>query len=320
MVHANACLTPQGRTRLASAIIEQGWSIRRAAERFQCSPATPRNGPTATATAEPRRCRTAPAARITARLGPAARPNDASWVCATNDDGAHTASPITSAFLAPPCKQCWPATGCRCCDTWTRPPDCRCANPHRAAMSTPRRGDLIHLDIKKLGRIPDGGGHRKLGRTVGRRHSGQRGRGYALVHHAVDDHSRLAYSEILGDERKETAAAFWERARAYFAEHGITVSRVLTMDPVTVQHFSLKHWDPTSLTRRPAPTGRRPTGKWRDSTAPSTKNGPMPRPTSPTQPAQRPTKPGSITTITTDPTPASAESHPSNASAFTTCP
>ncbi|NQX30089.1 DDE-type integrase/transposase/recombinase, partial [Microbacteriaceae bacterium VKM Ac-2854] len=71
-------------------------------------------------------------------------------------------------------------------------------------------GDLVHVDIKKLGRIPDGGGHRKLGRQAGRKT--RSGVGYAYLHHAVDDHSRLAYSEILGDEKKETAAGFWERA------------------------------------------------------------------------------------------------------------
>ena len=58
--------------------------------------------------------------------------------------------------------------------------------------------------------------------------AGARLRGYAYLHHAVDDHSRLAYSEILADERKETAAGFWRRARAFFASHGITVRRVLT--------------------------------------------------------------------------------------------
>ncbi|MGH3968160.1 MAG: IS481 family transposase, partial [Mycobacterium sp.] len=97
----------------------------------------------------------------------------------------------------------------------------------------PAPGDLVHVDIKKLGRIPDGGGHRKLGRTIGNHNNNKQarkrpGRGYAFLHHAVDDHSRLAYSEILSDERKETAAAFWVRARAYFTEHGIVVKRVLT--------------------------------------------------------------------------------------------
>jgi transposase InsO family protein len=96
----------------------------------------------------------------------------------------------------------------------------------RYERATP--GELIHVDIKKLGNIPDGGGHKTLGRATGRRNSGQRGRGYAYLHNAVDDHSRLAYSEILPDERKETAAAFWTRAHTYFASVGITVQRVLT--------------------------------------------------------------------------------------------
>jgi transposase InsO family protein len=87
-------------------------------------------------------------------------------------------------------------------------------------------GELIHVDIKKLGRIPDGGGHRVLGRAAAP--NAHRGRGYSFLHHAVDDHSRLAYSEILTDERKETAAAFWTRAAAFFADAGITVTRVMT--------------------------------------------------------------------------------------------
>ena len=87
-------------------------------------------------------------------------------------------------------------------------------------------GDLVHVDIKKLGRIPDGGGWRVNGRE--QRPNRHRGSGYAYLHNAVDDHSRLAYSEVLGDERKETAAAFWRRAEAWFASCGITVDRVLT--------------------------------------------------------------------------------------------
>jgi hypothetical protein len=59
-------------------------------------------------------------------------------------------------------------------------------------------GDLVHVDIKKLGRIPDGGGHRVLGRTAGNRNNNKHVRpGYAFLHNAVDDHSRLAYTEIL---------------------------------------------------------------------------------------------------------------------------
>jgi transposase InsO family protein len=89
-------------------------------------------------------------------------------------------------------------------------------------------GDLVHVDIKKLGRIPDGGGHRVLGRAAGIRVKKGAKPGYAYLHHAVDDHSRLVYSEILNDERKESAAAFWTRANAYFNSCGITVLRVLT--------------------------------------------------------------------------------------------
>jgi transposase InsO family protein len=89
-------------------------------------------------------------------------------------------------------------------------------------------GDLVHVDVKKLGRIPDGGGHKMMGRAAGERNTRRGKIGYWYLHNAVDDHSRLAYSEICCDERKETAAGFWGRAQAFFAGHGITVRRVLT--------------------------------------------------------------------------------------------
>jgi transposase InsO family protein len=88
-------------------------------------------------------------------------------------------------------------------------------------------GDMVHVDVKKLGRIPDGGGHKVLGRAVGKRDR-RRGMGYWFIHNAVDDCTRLAYSELLTDERKETAAGFWRRANAYFNSVGVTVQRVLT--------------------------------------------------------------------------------------------
>jgi|TARA_R100000365_G_C2742442_1_gene71113 hypothetical protein len=88
-------------------------------------------------------------------------------------------------------------------------------------------GDIVHVDIKKLGRIPDGGGHRMLGRHAGRRNR-RAGTGYSFLHHAVDDCTRLAYSEELDDEQKDTAAGFWIRARAHFAEAGLTVKAVMT--------------------------------------------------------------------------------------------
>ncbi|MFD7783367.1 IS481 family transposase [Streptomyces nojiriensis] len=89
-----------------------------------------------------------------------------------------------------------------------------------------RPGELIHIDVKKLGRIPDGGGHRVLGRDAGRP---IRGMGFDYVHSAVDDHSRLAYSEIHPDEKVATCAGFLTRAAAFFHSHGIPrIERVLT--------------------------------------------------------------------------------------------
>ena len=84
-------------------------------------------------------------------------------------------------------------------------------------------GELIHIDTKKLGRI-DGIGHRITGDRRGRK----KGIGWDLVHVCVDDASRLAYTEVLPDEKKENACAFLTRALAFFARHGVTVERVMT--------------------------------------------------------------------------------------------
>jgi len=93
-------------------------------------------------------------------------------------------------------------------------------------------GDLIHVDIKKLGRIPEGGGWRTHGRQKGIANSNRDAKptrvGYGFIHSAVDDHSRLAYSEILDDEKKETASDFWKRAREWFRIHGVEVREVMT--------------------------------------------------------------------------------------------
>jgi hypothetical protein len=99
------------------------------------------------------------------------------------------------------------------------------------------------VDVKKQGRIPDGGGHRVHGRAVGRRIKKKSSKpGTAFIHHALDDHSRLVYSEILDDERKETVCAFWERANAYFASRGITLKRVLTDNGSASGHGRRPFW------------------------------------------------------------------------------
>ena len=98
-----------------------------------------------------------------------------------------------------------------------------------------RPGELVHIDIKKLGRIKGGAGWRITGPKhhynsrpidgAGRRRSTV---GYDFVHVAVDDYSRLAYAEVLLDEKASTAAGFLNRAVAFYRRHGITVERVLT--------------------------------------------------------------------------------------------
>ncbi|UOY02467.1 IS481 family transposase [Blastococcus sp. PRF04-17] len=86
-------------------------------------------------------------------------------------------------------------------------------------------GDLLHVDVKKLGRVPDGGGWRVHGRSEQVR---GRGNGWDYVHVAIDDHTRLAYAEVLPDERAASCAGFLTRAVAWFAAHGVTIRRVLT--------------------------------------------------------------------------------------------
>jgi len=97
-----------------------------------------------------------------------------------------------------------------------------------------RPGELVHIDVKKIGRIERGAGHRVTGHrhykptrtdAEGRRRETT---GWEYVHIAIDDCTRLAYAEVLSDERASTAIGFLKRARAFFASHGITVARLLT--------------------------------------------------------------------------------------------
>jgi transposase InsO family protein len=232
--HRNAPLSELGRLRLARVIVEQGWPVARAAERFQVSRTTAGrwaaryrdHGPAGMAdrSSRPRHCphRTPPELvrvivrlRLRQRLGPLAIAAQVGL------------APSTVHAVLVRCRLnrlAW-------CDRATGQPVRRYEHP------TP--GALVHVDVKKLGNIPDGGGHRQLGRAAGKRtaqaHRGRPRRvagrpnlGYGYVHAAVDDHTRLAYAEIHGDETAAAAAAFWARATAWFAARGITVQRVLT--------------------------------------------------------------------------------------------
>ena len=110
-----------------------------------------------------------------------------------------------------------------------------------------RPGELIHIDTKKLGRI-DGIGHRITGDRTGQ--SSKRGTGWEYLHVAIDDASRLAYTALMPDEKKESAVRFLEDALAWFAAHGVVAERVMTdngsafkskLFAATLQHHALKH-------------------------------------------------------------------------------
>jgi len=235
MSHRNAPLTETGRLRLARCIVEDGWPVRRAAERFQVSHTTAarwaaryrQSGAAGMAdrSCRPHRCpgqlperteRRIIKLRVTRRLGPAR----IAWALHLNPSTVH---------------QVLRRYHCH-----------RLAHLDRAAKVPVRRyerdrpGELVHVDVKKLGNIPDGGGWRFHGRQKGSHNSqatttpagrtryGNPILGYGYLHTALDDYSRLAYTEILPDERKETAAAFLQRAYAWYASHGVTVERVLS--------------------------------------------------------------------------------------------
>jgi transposase InsO family protein len=104
-----------------------------------------------------------------------------------------------------------------------------------------RPGELVHMDVKKIGRIPEGGGWRAHGRAHRERTRDRTARlGYDYVHSLVDDHSRLAYSEVLPDEKGPTCAGFLARAIAYFAVHGITAIGELMTDNAWAYRWSLR--------------------------------------------------------------------------------
>ncbi|MFF7945214.1 IS481 family transposase [Nocardia gamkensis] len=234
MSHRNAPLSELGRLRLARCVVEDGWPLRRAAERFQVSATTAKRWAD--------RYRTDGAAGMADR---SSRPHRSPRRTPVRTERRiiklrllRRWGPARIAYLL----GLHPATVHRVLARYRL---ARLRWLDRATGRVIRRyehpepGDLVHVDIKKLGNIPDGGGHRAVGRRTGGRNrartpgkvlrrNGSSHVGNSYLHNAVDDHSRLAYSEILSDERKETAVAFWRRARNYFHAHGITVRRVLT--------------------------------------------------------------------------------------------
>lgn len=239
MSHPNAILAPKGRLLLAQCIVEDGWALRRAAERFQVSVTTasrwahryrqhggeammdhssrPHHSPNRLPVKRERRII---AMRVNRRWGP----ERIGYRLGIHPSTVHR---VLSRYGLS--KLAWQdrATG---------------RTIRRYERSRP--GEMVHVDIKKQGRIPDGGGHKMVGRSAGNRNKtgieANRRPGYMFLHNAVDDHSRLAYTEILADERKETAAGFWSRANAYFESCGMTVERVMTDNGGCYRSYAFK--------------------------------------------------------------------------------
>jgi len=234
VAHANAALTPRHRLKLARAVVEDGWTISYAAAVFHVSWPTAKRwaeryqqageAGMADRSSRPHRCpRRTPAPlvrkivhlRWKKRLGPVAIA-----------DRLGLAPSTVHAVLV------------RCRINRLSHIDRRTGEPiRRYEHDTP--GSLLHVDVKKLGNIPDGGGWRYVGRAQGKRHRAattSAGRsahrdpvlGTAFVHTVLDDHSRVAYAEIHDDETATTAIGVLRRAVAWFAARDVTVQRVLS--------------------------------------------------------------------------------------------
>jgi transposase len=313
VVHANAPLSERGRMKLARLIVEQGWPIATAAARFQVAWPTakrwadryrvegpagmvdrssrPHRSPNATPSPVVRRI---VALRWRRRLGP---------VVIAHEVGV---APSTVHRVLTRCR----INRLSHVDRATGEPIRRYEHPHP--------GDLLHVDVKKLGNIPDGGGWRFVGRTQGERNRAAtpgkpRNRhhnpniGTAFVHTVLDDHSRVAYAEIHDDETAATAISVLGNAVAWFDARGITVRRVLSDNGSAYRsHAWRDSCHEMGITpKRTRPTGPRPTEKSSASTAPSPTDGPSDSSTPASHNAAPPYPAGYTSTTITDPTPPS---------------
>lgn len=182
----------------------------------------------------------------------------------------------------------------------------------------PVAGDMIHVDVKKVGRIPPGGGWWAHGKgSDGHRASKRGGRrpGYCSLHTAIDDHSRLAYTEELPDEKAVTAAGLWQRAVAFSPPTGSSTSAGCspTTGPATAPGCSIRPSATGLNTSTPGLIGRSRTGRSSGTTAPWPENGPTPTPGIPTRPARPRCQHFCTATTTIDHTPRCEASRPSTA-------
>ena len=235
--HANAALTPRARLRLARLIVEQGWPIPRAAERYDVSWRTAKKW------ADRYRAE-GPAGMLDRSSRPLRQPNRTPQQVVRKivhlrwkqrlgpiEIGDRLGMPASTVH----------AVLVRCRLNRLTHLDRVTGEPIRR-YEHDRPGDLIHVDVKKLGKVPDGGGWRFVGRQQGHRNRSAtvtrtgaprtkwRGPviGTCYLHTVIDDHSRVAYVEAHEDETAATAAGVLRRAVAWYAERGVTVRRVLS--------------------------------------------------------------------------------------------
>ena len=243
MAHASARLNHHGRQLLIERVVGQGWPVAHAAKAMgisrQCAyrwvrrwRAEGANGLVDRSSrphSSPRRIPDAVQAEIVAdrveqRRGPA-------WLAPRHGVCPRTVSRVLVRHQLPRLAMLDPISGDVIRSSKT--------TAVRYEKDTP--GELIHMDVKKIGRIPAGGGWRAHGRAATTEQKHKRAViGYDYVHSVVDDHSRLAYSEVLPDEKGDTCAAFLERALANLAEHGITHVERLMTDNAWAYRWSLR--------------------------------------------------------------------------------
>jgi transposase InsO family protein len=214
-LHANAKTCPNSRELIASRVLEQGWSLRSAAEAAGVSEPTARKWVRRARHEQPLADRSSAPKRIPHRTPP-----ERVRVIETLRRVRLTAAEIAEVLgMALSTVSRWLkriGLGKR---SRLEPPE----PPNRYERRHP--GELVHVDVKKLGRISKGAGKAVLGEGPGRR---TRGAGWEFVHVMIDDHSRLAYVEILQDERGPTAVAFLRRGRAWLAKRGIRMKGVMS--------------------------------------------------------------------------------------------
>jgi transposase InsO family protein len=218
-LHGNAALTPKQRLRLARRVVEDGWSLGEAAEAAEVSERTARKW-----VGRYREEGVAGLAdrRSAPRSQPGATPEDRVQAIAAlrrlRLTGAEIAAALGMALSTVQGILTRIGLGKL---SRLEPPE----PPNRYERK--RAGELVHIDVKKLGRIGSrGAGHR----ATGNKGKGQRSRGagWEFVHVCIDDATRLAYVEVLGDEQAKTCVAFLGRALAFYRAHGIRVERVMT--------------------------------------------------------------------------------------------